>query len=558
MILTALLAAGCAANNGASTMGGSYCTPPECSVDGTMFAIEITPPPTATDSARLDVATLVLDDNGFFSIQLTAPVLITGQVSVGKAGNVFGLQGSVVASRPSRIPGRPDETFQTMLDTATGKYELPVTESLPGESYTLRVLPTDASEYPPQTFTVMAQAVPGAPRMVGFDLVLDDPATLTQVNGVVTDPVGKPIPGLQVQALDPTSKQVVSTTTVTDANGSYAVRLSKSVQRLSPLAVLVTAAPTNTAPTGTPMLQLNVDISKAGATNSITADLQSPPLPTPAQFSYRVTGVSRSGAEQPVVGAQLTFVAVVNDMTSTGLAAVFQAQGQSDGDGVVTIDLVPGVGQTNRMYSVSVSPPSSSEFQAQTNLPLAVGPTPTGGYGQTITLDVRPRLSGRVIDQLSKPVMSVTVQPGPATVASALDAKSLADLNNVASTATTTDGRFTLPMDSGKYDVGLLPLATMKLPRRWLSGLTIDQDLDVGDILMPMAALVRGSIVDSNGNLLDKADVQIYAVSPSTALCPNNNPSCLSPPRLAAEATTSAGQVQVLLPAATAGLPGAL
>jgi hypothetical protein len=557
MILTALFAAGCAANNGASVMGGNYCTPPECSVDGTLFALEITPPPTATDSARLDVATLVLDDNGFFSIQLTAPVLITGQVSVGKAGQVFGLQGSVVASRPSRIPGRPDETYQTMLDTTTGKYELPVTESLPGESYTLRVLPTDASEYPPQTFTVSAQAVPGAPRMVGFDLVLDDPTTLTQVHGVVTDPVGKAIPGLQVQAVDPVSKQVVSTTTVTDANGNYAVRLSKSVQRLTPPQVSVTAAPTASAPTGTPMLQLTVDISKAGATNSITANLQSPPLPTPAQFSYRVTGVSRSGAEQPVVGAQLTFVAVVTDMTSMGLQAVFQAQGQSDGDGVVTIELVPGVGQNNRMYQVSVAPPSSSEFQAQT-LPIAVGPTPTGGYGQNITLDVRPRLSGRVIDQTARPVMSVTVQPGPATVASALDAKSLADLNSVASTATANDGRFTLPVDAGKYDVGLLPLATVKLPRRWLSGLTIANDLDVGDILMPMAALVRGTIVDSHGNLLDKADVQIYAVAPSTALCPTRDLTCLSPPRLAAEANTTSGQVQVLLPADTAGLPGAL
>jgi hypothetical protein len=557
MLLCTLFAAGCSASHGPSVPTAMFCMPPACSVDQTAFAVEVTPPPASSGIARLDVASLMLDANGFFQIQLAPPVVITGQVSVGKAGQALHLEGSVVASRPSRILGHVDETYQTQLDVATGQYSLPVTETLPGEQYTLRVLPTDTSQYPPQTFQVSASVLPGVPRQVGFDLVLDDPSTLTQVQGKVMDPVMNPIAGVQVQAIDPTTKAVVSTTTVTDASGAYAIRLSKSVQKLSPAVVTLTASPTATAPGGTPMLQLPVDISKVPATNSVSADLPAPPLATPAPFSYRVIGVGSSGAETPIVGAQLTFVAVVTDTTAaSGVSAVFQAQAQSDTDGVVTAQLVPGMGQTNRTYTVAVAPPSSSDFQAR-SLMLSVGPTPSGGYGADIQLDVRPLLSGRVVDQSANPVASVTVQPGPSTVANAVQAMSLADVNNVASTATASDGRFTLPVDAGKYDVGLLPLASMKLPRRWIDSLQITADLDVGDVLIPPAALVGGQVLAPDGSQLQNADVQIYAISSAT--CPNRALTCLSPARLAAESSTDAsGIIQVLLPAATAGLPGAL
>jgi len=567
LLLIASLAAGCSASNGASIKPSPYCTPPDCSVGQMALAALVTPAPSNTNAdpskaiARLDIAALSLDENGFFQVQLSAPVLLTGQVSVGKAGVSANISGAVVANRPSRIPGRPDESYQTQLEVSTGKYVLPVTETLAGETYTLRFLPSDASQVPPQTFQgVAAQVLPGAARTVGFDLVLDDRSTLTQVTGVITDPVGKPIPGLQVQAIDPAMKTVVSTTTLTDAGGKYTLRLSKSVQKLSPPTVLLTATPTMTAAAGTPMLELTVDVSKPDSTNTVTANLQAPPLPTTAQFSYRVTGIAASGAEQPVVGAQVTFLALVSDASSSSVKAVFQAEGQSDADGVVALNLIPGVGQTNRSYDVAVAPPSSSPFQSLAHLSLAVGPTATGGYGGGIQLPLRNVLSGRVIDQSATPVAGVTVQPSPSMVASALGAQSLADVSNVAATATAGDGRFTLPLDPGAYDVGLLPPATMKLPRRWIDRLQIGMDLDVGDVLLPPAALVRGRVLDPQGNALVNADVQVFTLSPSmSTLCPNRNLACLSPARLAAEGTTgSDGGVQMLLPAATAGLPSAL
>ena len=151
--------------------------------------------------------------------------MLSGKVTIGQGAGARLLAGAVVATRPSRIPGRPDPIFQAQIDpTSNGEYALSVTPTLPGESYTLRVAASDASELPPQTFTGI-----DASSDTRFDLVLDDPATFIQLHGTVADPIGQAVPGLEVQAIDPTSHALLSTTATTDGSGAYAIRLARNL-----------------------------------------------------------------------------------------------------------------------------------------------------------------------------------------------------------------------------------------------------------------------------------------------------------------------------------------
>lgn len=542
--LAALAGAGCSSS--ASSAPSASCAPPACPIAPMALAAKITPPSTRTDITRLDVGTVTLDASGFFTVTLERPILISGKVSVGQIGKGK-LTGTVVATRPSRIVGRPDESYQTTLD-GSGNYSLAVTETLPGESYTLRVLSTDTSLYPPQTFQLSDVTVPaGTPRQIGFDLVLDDPAQLQPVKGVVTDAVGAPIAGLQVQALDPNNKSVASTTATTDATGSYSVLLSKSTAKLMPPVVALVVTPTMNAPVGTPSLEKRIDLTH------VDGNLRAPPLPATAQFTYPVMGVGSSGAAAPAVGAQVQFKATVTNPNAPEVTALFQASGQTDADGNVSLMLIPGQG--SRDYIVTVAPPSISDLQG---LVTTVSVGPSGGYGAPIALRLRPQLSGRVTDMLGLPVRSLTVQPGPATVASALDATSLAGVVRVDSALTNGDGRFALRVDTGTYDVALLPPASMHLARQWLDRVLVDGDKDVGDVTVPPAATARVLVLDADGNPLPAASVQLYSLALGNLATTCRTVDCLSPPRLAAEGTTGTdGSVPLLLPSQSTNLaPG--
>jgi hypothetical protein len=551
-VLVALLTGCSASNNSPST--AQTCVPPLCAIAPMQLAAEVTPSVNDTNVGRLELASLTFGDDGTAIITLPPPVILTGRVTVGTGSKPQFLSGTVVATRPSRIPGRPDESYQTTLDVGNGTYMLPVTEPIDGETYTLRVLSNDNSLYPPQIFSNVDASIPpgSTSRQVGFDLVLDDPTLLTEVDGIITDPVGKAIAGLQVQALDPSSRSAVSTTSTTDSSGGYSIRLSKSVSGLSML--ILSVVPTQTAPAGTPSLESALDLTKVGPTNRTSQNLSAPALPAPAALTYHVNGVGSSGATTPVVGAQVTFLASVTDPTApAGVTAVFEASGQTDGDGSVTLALIPAA-QGTRDYLVTIAPPATSDFAAV--LPgheqkISVGAT--SGYGGDITLALRPMLSGRVIDSLGAPVRSLTVQPAPATVtlSDPGSAGGYANVTQVGSTTTAPDGRFAVRLDPGGYDVALLPIASMRLPRRWLQGVTLQADQDLGDLRMPTAAMVNVVVEDDAGLGLNTAQVQLY-------LLPAGPPpgciqgSCLLLPRIIAEGTSDvSGRVPLLLPAAT-------
>jgi hypothetical protein len=111
------------------------------------------------------------------------------------------------------------------------------------------------------------------------------------------------------------------------------------------------------------------------------------------------------------------------------------------------------------------------------------------------------------------------------------------------------DGRFSLRLDAGFWDVGLIPPTDSLLPRLWLTQLDLTRDLDVGTVLVPRGVMVHGVVHDPSGAPLAHANVRLYTVTSGNTTCAPTDQQCLAPPRLRAEGSSgSDGIVSLILP----------
>jgi hypothetical protein len=545
LVAAAVALAGCAADF--SNGGGNsppLCYLPTCDLaEGLRLAVDVKPASTDSGLLQHDEGTLVIDPStGIARIELPQPVTVSGRIIRPAGASTGVLAVTVVATRPSRIVGRPDLIFQAKANE-TGEFQLRVPPVRPGERYELRVVFDDLSLFPPIT-TSIAPTVDGR-----LDIKLPAPDDLFTVEGQVADPLGRPIAAMRVAVEDEVSARVISTSVVTDADGRYAVALLKGATN-----VRIVARPTKDAAMGLPILQRALDLSRYGTLTSATVPLPIPPLPATTRFSYALVGVGSSGADVPVVGASCRFTASVTDKLAAadGVTAVFDQSAVSDADGTITVDLIPAdTAEGVRQYQVSISPPATSEFQGRT-FTLDVGQT--GGWGQSVELARRAEVVGRIVDSGARPLAGVLVEPGAVNI-STLPASSPAEVLQIASATTASDGRFKLRLDGGSYDLGLLPPALSRLPRRWVSLPPVSGMADIGDVLLPSAAMARLDVV-SDGTPVIGALVQVYAILPraidDAARCQLTASACVTPPRVLAEGTTGAnGTTTLLLPAAT-------
>jgi hypothetical protein len=379
-----------------------------------------------------------------------------------------------------------------------------------------------------------------------MDVTFVAPATLPQLHGTLVDSLQQPVAGMQVQATTvataTTPASVISTTTTTDATGAFSIRLVPS----PPASVVLTATPTAAATGALPSLSRTVDTTKLGPTNAMTTTLTMPPLPAAVEVHYNVDGIGTSGATVPVTAATCNFIADVSDPHATdGTVATYQTSAMTDADtGEVTVQLIPAA-TGNRNYTVTVAPDPTQLF-ATTTRPLAVA---GAGYGPDIVLPLRTQLSGRVLDATGKPLDNLMVTPAPPTLAATVVATPTMSAATPNMATASSDGRFSVRLDPGVWDVGLVPPADAMLPRLWLLQLDVTSDLDVGTVTVPPGVMVHGVVHDPTGAPLPHATVRIYTVSSGNSGCAADNEQCLAPPRLRAESTSgSDGIVAVILP----------
>ena len=517
------------------------CAPPECATDSTLLLVAEVDPPSDSQLVREEFGAVTVDpQTGVFALDMLPQVTLSGSVQLGTGGSAKTIGATVVATRPSRIVGRPDVVYQGTVDPIHGTYTLVVSQSLPDETYSLRVAPTDPSLVPPKTLKVVADV------NKEVDVLFEPPLTLPELHGTILDSLQQPVAGMQVQATTVTTTTaaavVVSTTTVTDANGAWSIRLTTN----PPDKVALTATPTMLANDALPSLQRTVDLTKLGPTSSLTASLTVPPLPAPVRVSYTVVGAGTSGALIPVTAATCTFVADVSDPHATdGTTATFRAASMTDPiTGEVDVDLVPAE-SGNRSYTVTIAPDATQPFATRTQ-PLTVSP---GGYGGNIVLSLRAQLSGRVVDESNQPLAALTVLPAAPTLATALGPSPYTLTTTPQQATASSDGRFSLRLDEGFWDVGLVPPADAMLPRLWLTQVDLNSDVDVGTVIVPRGVVVHGVVHDPSGAPLAHANVRVYTVTSGNSACAPTDQQCLAPPRLRAEGSSAAdGTVALILP----------
>ncbi|MDB4968746.1 MAG: hypothetical protein JWN44_4435 [Myxococcales bacterium] len=513
------------------------CMPPECPTDTTLRLVAEVDPPNDSTWVRQEFASLTLDtQTGLFALTLDAQVTLSGTVRVGKGTGSQTIPATVVATRPSRIAGRPDVYYQATVNPITGEFALVVPRSLPGEQYAVRVTAINSSLVPPKQLMVTADGDQDV------DLRFDDPLTLPEIRGALLDSLGQPVPGVQVQAIDTTTLAALSTTTTTDDQGAYSVRLVPN----PPATVRVVATPTLPA-AQLPSLTLDLSTAKLSPTNSMTANLHVPPLAAPAHITFKVVGMGTSGAEIVEKAATCVFTADVSDPNATdGVKASYRATAMTDLLGQVDVALIP-MASGNRTYAVIVSPDSQSDLSATAT---TVSIAPGMGYGKDIVLPLRPQVSGQVLDPQGKPLSKLMVVPGASTVAQSLGPNmTLGIAVTPRQTVADGDGRFALRLDRGVWDIGLIPPADSMLPRLWLTNAVLDADVDVGPVMLPRGVMVHGVVHDPRGVALPLANVRLYTINELNAGCSSGDSNCLVPPRLRAEGSSGAdGVLSLILP----------
>lgn len=517
------------------------CSPPQCAADTTLALVAEVLPLASDPRVNQELTSIDIDPNsGTFTLALDPVVTLTGLVSVG--GALGGpLAGTVVATRPSRISGRPDVVYSATVDPVSGGYKLLVSRNQAGEQYVVRLAPSDPTLVPPTQRTMAALTDHEV------DFALPDPLTLPQLHGTVVDSLQQPLAGVQLQATDPTSGQVLSTTVTSDVTGAFSLRLVAS----PPGTVQLTATPAS-ASSMLPTLTQLVDTSKLSpTTGALTVNLAMPALPATVRVNYAIQGASSSGAVTPVPGAVCVFTAPVGDTQTaaqggSGTQATYTAMATAASDGSVAVDLIPSA-TSYRSYTVTISPDASSNFQPLTTN-INVGPA--SGWGAPISLLLRPQLSGRVVDTNGQAIPSLTVLPALATLGETVGAQVYAALTAPTAISADDDGRFAVRLNPGTWDIGIIPAAATMLPRVWFDKLNVSGgDVTLANpIVIPMGVVVHGNVVDATGMPVSDADVRIYTVTTANAGCDNTDLNCLAPARLSAEGTSSdLGQVSIVL-----------
>jgi hypothetical protein len=311
-----LLLAGCssAANNG-------ICRAPTCTPIGAELGVEVTPSDQAL--APFDDVGLTVDGDGILRLTLVPRVTLSGTVKFGSPAAPA--PGIVLATRPSRIVGRPDISFQGPID-ANGNFSLAVSPTHSGEKYTVRYVAHDATTLPP------VSASTAVPDDTNLNLMIPPLDNLKLISGTVVNPLQQPIANITVQALDG-SGDVVSSTAVTGTDGTYVLLLAPD---FSDNQVHISATPTD--PTQPTLDRLITITSKL--MGDIT--LPMPALPTPVHVGYHIWGMSPSGATVSVAGARCRFTSVVSAASDpTGTTALYQTNSTTGSDGKVVVDLIP-------------------------------------------------------------------------------------------------------------------------------------------------------------------------------------------------------------------------
>jgi hypothetical protein len=396
-----------------------------------------------------------------------------------------------LAVRPS-IAGRPDIPFAG-VSTSGSTVTWPLPAGVLGGSATLVFSPRSPDD---QTSPVHSFPI-GVVTAMSIDVSSDPFVT---ISGRVTLAGGVDLPGGFAARAFASGAAVSNAPALED--GNYVLLVSRAVAQ-SDAGLVVEVGPGSGG--GDPTFSF---AARSFADNTALDTIELPAYTSPQQFGLTVLGDMPSGP--PIASARVRLTSTLPDADPTQAAvgtAEFVADASTDASGFARLALLPGTLSSLRTYEVAVVPPPGSPY-ATTCFPQVVG---AGGQSSTPVFlqpsKVLPRrsvFSGRVLDATGKPVPNtlVSATPGPGLISGCTRTGA------GAASVVALDGRFSLPLDPGTYQLDYDPPPGVAAPRATELAVTIAGDVQ-RDVTLPAAVVIDAVVTGPMGPLAN-ATVRIF------------------------------------------------
>lgn len=545
--------------------GTCYGNPPQ----GT-YAMVISPPAERQDLVSRElVMPMIADDGWIANVALERPTVFMGRVEATcnppTPCDRGAIGATITITRPSMFKGGPGfkviANAKATLDSSGPSFEVALPKTAAKDAhYVVTVIPTGRGDepqggspsaaelYPPMRFTLEAK------NNSYTKTVLLGGATLPTIDGTVVGSAGGGLSHYRVVALGhweasapPTE---VSSVDYTGSDGKFHIVLAENLVGT----VELVARPAPTAPAAPTLHQQQI----SSTVSSIRTLVQPANLGNVKSYAFPIRGVDGSGSINGVRGARVTVTATLGGAATGQTLATFAAEGTADDNGNVSLALLDGSGITQQ-YRLDVVPPASSNMGVVFDVPLSLAAMP-------LLLPTRIALRGQVADYLGNPLkdVSVTARPSLRFTWSFPDApQAFVSAIPAATTLTPATGEFALWVDPtiatlwGHYDLAFEPASKARAPSWVKTDVEIPRDttlstVSVDLIRLPDAAAIRGIVIDPDGIEVEGAEVKIFRLNASLALCAevlNAPSSCPIPAALQGRGDSDrAGIVRLTLP----------
>jgi len=501
-------------------------------------------------------------DDGLLDLRLQASISLQGKVyasdDLGK-----GIAARVIAWRDSLVFGRPKVQVEVSTAEGTknkGTFLLWLSK---GSTYTFNIIP-NSGKYPPLVVSKLKLA-----DHTKRDFVLEGEDRAVEVQGKILDATGNPLledtvkkalgkdfsSSVRVRAFEKNglnqstiAKTQPGTATGTDAGEfSFLVPASYKVPATGTLYTLRV----ETAPGGIPIPTVECKDMVLGIFTSSKPKPVSKPVQTvgalrlpaflwPKYFTFKVRGKDGSLNGAAVSGATVKFSTKLDKMPRSegfdNCTASYEQTGTTDSKGDVTVALLPGNSGKNMAYTVTVVSPADSPYASRLITKQEVGSG--GGITETIFLEQRFKLSGKVVDHQDDPVPHATIEAQGIQLAS-----SPANVPLGQTTANAdAQGIFSLYVETGTYNFTVRPPQGAGLPSFIVRNKSVQSDLNSVVFPLPEPQVLTGTVRSAGGDLLSGIKVEAYELINETA---QTQRACLQ----TSDISNSRGRFLLVLPA---------
>ncbi len=317
-------------------------------------------------------------------------------------------------------------------------------------SYRLRFVPDDDRLSPYVPDPVFANQDIAGPEHRSV-LNLPGPDALRRVSGRVIFSANSPtpVPGLLVQlrglAGNPPDWEIISNSSLTqsasDSVGHFLLQVPQSSSAGLQLHIAPSAANPYMPVVDIDAIHLNGDLD--------LGDVEIGDIGSPLSVSGRV-----QGPQGPVVGAQVNFVGQVG-------RGQFRAASLTDTQGDYTLVLLPG------LYQAAVQAPTDKPAGLTTlSEPLQIDTAPRGVSLVNFNAPAKAQLSGTLRDAEGQALAATLIRASRIADIDQDDSSPSARLVSLIETRSDSEGYYSMRLDSGLYQLDVIPDANSLRPRR--------------------------------------------------------------------------------------------